>query len=88
MKKTELKAINDSAKSFYKKAQVLETAGGTKELISYKTKVLRLAKNGKIKRLWDGYSMTTLRQVNEFLLQNGIDKKITKKEWLAMEVSK
>lgn len=86
MTKEKLNTINDSANSFYGKANVVQYNGGTKELISYKTKVVRIAKNGTIKRLWDGYSMTTLRHVNEFLSQNGIEKKLTKKEWLEMPV--
>ena len=88
MVKNKLNTVNDSANSFYGKAKVIEYEGGTKILESYKTKVVKLAKNGTIKRLWDGYSMTTLRHVNEFLAQNGINKKLTKKDWMEMEVSK
>lgn len=87
MQKNTLNSVNDGAKSFYGKAKVNVYDGGTKELVSYGTKVCKIGKNGTIKRLWNGYSMTTLRHVNEFLAQNGIDKKLTKKDWMAMEVS-
>ena len=88
MTKEKLNTVKDGAKSFYGKAKVNTYDKGTKELVSYGTKVVRLGKDGTIKRLWDGYSMTTLRHVNEFLAQNGSDKKLTKKDWLAMEVVK
>lgn len=85
MNKTELKVIYGRNKSFYKKAWVIEHENGTKELLSYKTKVALISKNGTFRRLWDGWSDTTSRHVNEFREQNGMTK-LTKKEWMALPV--
>ena len=57
----------DRCKSFYNKAHVIERDDGSKELISYSTKVARIDANNKVYRLWDGYSMTTQRHINSFL---------------------
>ena len=55
----------DGRKSFYGKARV-EIEGNTKTLISYATKVMRI-EDGKIIRMWGGYSSTTMRHINSFL---------------------
>lgn len=64
----ELQTIYDSRKSFYKKAFVHES-DNVKTLYSYETKVARI-KNDKA-TVFGTYSMTTLRHIKEFLLQNG-----------------
>lgn len=57
---------NDSHKSFYGKAVVREFEHAF-VLISYKTPVVAVDKSGKIHRLWNGYSATTMRHVNAFM---------------------
>ena len=64
-----LESRYDSRKSFYGKAKYEESRGIT-TLYSYGTKIVSV-KGNKIKKLWDGYSMTTQRHIVEFLLQKG-----------------
>ena len=64
-----LEARYDKCKSFYGKAKVQE-ANGKKVLISYNTQVCSIDADG-FHRIWDDYSATTMRHVNEFLNQNG-----------------
>ena len=59
-------------KSFYGKARVVENRG-IKTLYSYNTAVCKINRNGKFIRLWAGYSATTMRHVNAFLDEYGID---------------
>ena len=68
----ELKPKYDRCKSFYKRAKVQEN-DGEKRLISYSTKVCSIDSDGNFHRHWGGYSATTMRHVNEFIRQNGID---------------
>lgn len=71
----ELKPIHDRAKSFYGKAFVIvEDFNGVeiKALKSYDTIVCEIY-GGDFRRLWNGYSATTMRHVNEFAAQNGIN---------------
>lgn len=86
----ELKAI--AQKSFYGKAIVKindsfnffdKLPTGTKTLYSYNTAVIRITPDGKIKRLWGGYSITTMRHVNAFLTQEGMPQ-LNKKEWFML----
>lgn len=62
----------DRAKSFYEKAKVIEKDNGEKVLQSYNTEVCKIGSNGEFVRLWDGYSVTTMRHVNSFLSFFGI----------------
>ena len=71
MKRFDLPAMSDKAKSFYNKAIVIEQDNGDIELQSYTTIVCRI-RNGKFERLWDGYSSTTMRHINSFLKFYGI----------------
>ena len=57
---------NDSYKSFYGKAVVREFEHGS-VLMSYGTPVVAVDEFGKIHRLWNGYSATTMRHVNAFM---------------------
>lgn len=59
----------DSRASFYGKARVSVNEHGDRILISYTTKVAAIA-DGKAK-VYGTYSVTTLRHIKEFLLQNG-----------------
>lgn len=71
----------------YKRAKVRKLNDGTKELFSYKTKVAILTKGGNFIKLWDGYSLTTLKHINIFRRENGL-KEINKKEWNELEIKK
>ena len=53
-------------KSFGGKAIVEEYENGDKVLLSYLPPVLKQTKDGKLIRLWDGYSATTGRHVKAF----------------------
>ena len=55
-----------SQKSFGGKAIVEEYENGDRILLSYLTPVLKQTKDGKLIRLWDGYSATTGRHVEAF----------------------
>lgn len=57
----------DRRKSFYGKAKVEESRGIT-TLYSYGEKIVSV-KGNKVKKIWNGYSMTTQRHIVEFLLQ-------------------
>lgn len=85
MKKKELKATTQ--KSYYGKAIVIEDKFGNKRLKSYKTIVAEITKKGKFKRLWEGYSRTTMNHINDFRNENGLEK-INAKEWKNLQVEK
>lgn len=85
MEKKELKATTQ--KSYYGKAIVIEDKFGNKRLKSYKTIVAEITKKGRFKRLWEGYSQTTMNHINEFRRENGLEK-INAKEWKNIEVEK
>lgn len=63
----------DSRKSFYGKARVVMAENGDKTLISYTTPVLKLSADGKLEKLWHGYSATTMRHINSFCDTFGIN---------------
>lgn len=65
MRKYELIPTN-GRKSFYGKAIVQIADDGTETLLSYGTPIVRKAKDGKITRLWDGWSATTGRHIKAF----------------------
>lgn len=53
-------------------------------LQSYDTLILSLNTNtGEVKKLWDGFSTTTLKHINEFLSAFGLS--FNKKSWLAFK---
>ena len=62
----------ERAKSFYGKAKVIEKDNGEKVLQSYNTEVCKITSSGEFVRLWEGYSLTTMRHVNSFLSFFGI----------------
>lgn len=81
----ELKPQYDSAKSFYKKANVYRNDKGSIFLMSYETIVAEIQdaiitiRKEKQAIVYDWYSKTTARHINEFLQQYGFDK-MSKKE--------
>ncbi len=66
--RTELSAEHDSRKSFYGKASVTDD-GVRKTLRSYMTDVAYIEDGKAVVHGY--YSVTTLRHIKEFLLQNG-----------------
>ena len=67
----ELSPIGCSQKSFYGKAHVIRE-GNVLKLKSYETIVCKYdADTDRFTRLWGGYSATTMRHVNAFLLECG-----------------
>lgn len=78
---------HDSRKSFYGKAHVLEDSTGNVFLQSYDTIVCYIDPTGNFHRLWDGYSATTQRHINSFILEYRLSPKFAgKKQWDNMEV--
>lgn len=56
----------DGRKSFYGKAKVIETEKG-RYLQSYDTIVCFLSYGGTFVKIWNGYSVTTMRHINSFM---------------------
>lgn len=63
------------------RAVTITTANGI-YLQSYDTTILKLEK-GKITKFWDAYTVTTMKHINTFLVNQGF-KALRKKEWLAL----
>ena len=70
--KYELMPTSDNQKSYYGKATV-SIINGWKVLTSYTTEVCAIDPQGNFHRFWNGYSATTTRHINSFIVQNGID---------------
>ena len=90
----ELRPLYTNQKSFYGKANVVKAYNGNDlcyTLRSYDTVVVSLFVGGDgipyAKKLWDGYSATTLRHVNELLIQQGFTK-LPARVWRAMEIGR
>lgn len=54
-------------KSYYGKAKIIKDENGKIFLQSYDTLVCYIDNDGKVKRIWDGYSSTTMKHINDFL---------------------
>lgn len=67
----ELKPIYSRNRSFYGKANVVTHADGTVTLFSYTTAVCEIDPTGAFHRTWGGYSATTMKHVNDFMIQRG-----------------
>lgn len=88
----ELKPIHTNQKSFYRKAIVTVSYNDDDMYLvlqSYDTYVVmvKITKGGmpQVRRLWDGYSATTMRHVNELLMQEDFPK-LSARAWRSMEV--
>lgn len=77
----------DRCKSFYGKAIVIETEEG-RYLKSYDTVVCFLSYGGTFKKLWNGYSATTMRHINSFMRYIGWNEYSGKNWWIGLEVNK
>lgn len=71
MKIYELHPIDGRA-SFYGKARVIIDENNVETLVSYNTPIMRRLPDGKLEKLWDGWTQTTGRHIKEFC---GMDKK-------------
>lgn len=72
MEKTfNLKPRGFQQKSFYGKAKVTE-CDGVKTLRSYKTDVCKIV-DGKLIKLWNGYSATTMNHIRAFCDKYGVE---------------
>lgn len=65
MKMYELMPTNGH-KSFYGKAKVVIEDNGTETLYSYDTPIVSRDKNGKLKKLYNGWSVTTGTHIKAF----------------------
>lgn len=65
MKTYELTPI-DGRKSFYGKAFVSVSKDGTETLYSYGTAIIKRTNNGKLTKIWNGWSATTGRHIKAF----------------------
>lgn len=74
MRTVKLDPITNRQKSFYGKAKVHYYDNGIIGLQSYDTVVCTI-KDGKLRRHWGGYSVTTMNHINEFVSQHNIDGK-------------
>lgn len=89
----ELTPSHENCKSYYRKAYVHKLYDNDKciEILkSYDTNVLAVVYSDydepQIHRLWDGYSATTMRHINEYLTQNGFTEG-GKKWWCSLPIS-
>lgn len=62
----------DGRKSFYGKAKVYRDNEGNEVLYSYDTPIICRTAAGDLKKLWNGWSMTTGRHIKAFC---GLNKK-------------
>lgn len=90
----ELRPLCTNRKSFYGKANVVRAYNSNDVcycLRSYDTVVVSLFVGGDgipyVKKLWGGYSKTTMIHINELLMQQGFPK-LSARAWRAMEVGK
>lgn len=90
----DLTPLYTNQKSFYGKARVYAVEDGRDNyytLHSYGTAVVSVYVGPDdipyMKRLWDSYSSTTMRHVNELLMQEDFPK-LSARAWRAMEVGK
>lgn len=71
-------------KSYYGKAKIICTEKA-RYLLSYETIVCGLTYGGSFMRLWDGWSATTAKHINDFLKFTRFGLGLTKKEWFALD---
>lgn len=78
---------NNGQKSFGGKAQIVRS-DHVYVLYSYHTPIAMIIRNGgsNFVRLWDGYSLTTMRHINAFRSLYGLDA-ISKKQWEKIPVN-
>jgi len=90
MKFTNFNPISNGVKSFYGKAKLAISDTGEIFLKSYDTIILSLTPTNDgftVNRIWGGYSVTTMRHINDFLALHGINQG-GKKWWDSLPVTK
>lgn len=63
---------DNGRKSFYGKAKIVIDDNGNETLYSYDTPIIQRDTNGKLTKLWNGWSNTTGAHIKAFC---GLDKK-------------
>lgn len=67
-------------KSYYGKAKVIRTEKAT-YLLSYTTIICRLSFGGEFRKLWDDWSSTTAKHINDFMRFVRWGNGFNKKDW-------
>ena len=67
-------------KSYYGKAKIITTEKA-RYLLSYDTIICRLSFGGEFRKLWDGWSATTAKHINDFMRFTRFGNGFNKKEW-------
>ena len=71
-------------KSYYGKAKVICT-NKARYLLSYDTIICRLSFGGEFRKLWDDWSATTAKHINDFMRFTSFWRGFSKKEWLSLD---
>jgi len=83
----ERKAAGEIVLDGFNKRASIKKAGSVYTLTSYTTNVISFdTETGEIKKLWHGYSVTTLKHINIFLNFFGIPG-ISKRDWIELETA-
>lgn len=69
-----------SQKSYYGKAKIIRSEKA-RYLLSYDTIICRLSFGGEFRKLWDGWSATTAKHINDFMKFTKFGRGFNKKEW-------
>ena len=69
-----------SQKSYYGKAKIIKTEKA-RYLLSYDTIICRLSFGGEFRKLWDDWSKTTAKHINDFMRFTRFGNGFNKKEW-------
>ena len=69
-----------SQKSYYGKAKIITTEKA-RYLLSYDTIICRLSFGGEFRKLWDDWSKTTAKHINDFMRFTRFGNGFNKKEW-------
>lgn len=80
--RNELKQIEGVKLEGFNGKAIIKSVNGCQVLQSYQMDVCMI-KEGKFIKLWNGYSQTTLRQINLFRELNNLNS-LNKKEWVMM----
>lgn len=64
---------------------IVNLDNGSHILVSYSTNVAVVTAGGQFVKLWDGYSATTMRHINDFRALYGFDK-MNKAKWIGLPI--
>lgn len=71
-------------KSYYGKANVIVT-DKARYLLSYNTIICRLSFGGEFRKLWNDWSATTAKHINDFMVFTRFGKGFNKKQWTELD---